>query len=410
MIARQLSVIFLILIFTLAHTILYSQNEVALKNDVGNDLSEIAQEEGAAKKKLLFGKISGSVTDKQTGQPLIGTNIVVVGKAMGAATNVDGQYTVEKLRPGEYILKFSYIGYQEREIKDVTISPENTVHLDVELEPVNLRLNEIIVTPGQFAVMGKEPTVRQTLTRQDLQTVPFGEDIYRAITRLPGVSSNDFSAKFTLRGGKNEDVLVLMDGQELYEPFHLKDLDGGALSIIDVEAIKGIDLYTGGFPAEYGEAMSGVFNMKSTGSSLGQSKTTLGISLMNARLMSEGKFRQNKGSWLVSARRGYLDMVLKLMEEETPPQPFYYDVFSKLQYKISDKNTLSASILHSQDKLDFIDDDEDEAYTTYGNSYGWFTLTSMMNPRLLIRTIVSLGRIDHDRVGVGYFDDLTEKN
>jgi hypothetical protein len=292
----------------------------------------------------------------------------------------------------------------------VNISPENTLELNVKLEPANLRLNEIIVTPGQFAVMGKEPTVRQTLTRQDLQTVPFGEDIYRAITRLPGVTANDFSAKFTIRGGKNEDVLVLMDGQELYEPFHLKDLDGGALSIIDVEAIKGIDLYTGGFPAEYGEAMSGVFNMKSTSANRGQSRTTLGISLMNARFMSEGNFHQNKGSWLVSARRGYLDLVLKMMEEETPPQPFYYDIFGKLQYQISAKNILSASILHSQDKLDFIDDDQDEAITSYGNSYGWFTLNSMMNPRLLIRTIISIGRIDHDRFGIGYFDDLVEPN
>jgi hypothetical protein len=407
---KLLRIIYLSLIFTLPHFTLYTQNEVAIKSDVGNDLSDNNQGEGDSKKKQNFGKITGSVTDKETGQPLIGTNIVVVGKGMGGATNGYGQYIIEKLRPGEYNLEFSYIGYQETEIKAVRIFPENTVQLDVELEPANLRLNEIIVTPGQFAVMGKEPTVRQTLTRQDLQTVPFGEDIYRAITRLPGVTANDFSAKFTIRGGKNEDVLVLMDGQELYEPFHLKDLDGGALSIIDIEAIKGIDLYTGGYPAEYGEAMSGVFNMKSTSTSRRQSRTTLGISFMNARIMSEGYFHQNKGSWLVSARRGYLDLVLKLMEEETPPQPIYYDIFGKLQYNLNDKNTLSFSILHSQDKLDFIDDDQDEAITRYGNSYGWITLNSMLNPRLLIRTIVSLGRIDHNRQGVGYFDDLAEKN
>ncbi len=410
MTARLLQNFFLILIFIIPHTVLYTQNEDPFKNVGNDDLSSETVGSGAGEKKSRFGKITGSVTDEETGQLLIGTNIVVVGKGIGAATNTAGQYTIEKLLPGEYLLEFSYIGYKNSEIQAVKISPENTVQLDVKLEPTDLQLNEIIVTPGQFAVMGKEPTVRQTLTRQDLQTVPFGEDIYRAITRLPGVTASDFSAKFTIRGGKNEDVLVLMDGQELYEPFHLKDLDGGALSIIDIEAIKGIDLYTGGYPAEYGEAMSGVFNMKSTGTSRGKSRTTLGISLMNARFMSEGNFQNDKGSWLVSARRGYLDLVFKLMEEETPPQPFYYDIFGKLQYKINDKNSLALSILHSLDKLDFIDDDQDEAITSYGNSYGWLTLNTMMNPRLLIRTIVSLGRIAHNRKGVGYFYDLRDKN
>ena len=371
---------------------------------------ESSPDEESDQEKRLYGKIAGQVIDKNTSQPLIGSNVVVVGKGIGAATNSNGDYIIDRLLPGEYLLEFSYIGYKTREIQAVEINSENTIFLNVELEPEDLRLNEIIVTPGQFSVMGNEPTVRQTLTKKDLQTIPFGEDIYRAITRLPGVSSNDFSAKFTVRGGKNEEVLVLMDGQELYEPFHLKDVDGGILSIIDVEAIKGIDLFTGGYPAEYGEAMSGVFNMKSSGRGTGKSRTTLGVSLMNARLMSEGNFNQNKGSWLFSARRGYLDVVLKLMEEEDPPQPFYYDLFGKFQYQISERNGLSASILHSQDKLEFVEDDQDEANTTYGNSYGWITLNSMVSRRLFIRTIASFGRIAHTREGIGYFDDLRDRN
>lgn len=181
------------------------------------------------------------------------------------------------------------------------------MNLMVELTPKPILLKEITVTPGQFSIMGETPTVRQTLTQQDFQTVKFGEDIYRAITRLPGISASDFSAKFTVRGGENKEILVLMDGQELYEPFHLKDIEGGALSIIDVEAVRGIDLLTGGFPAEYGNRMSGVFNIRTTRPSEGMKRTSLGISLMNARFMSEGTFDSNRGSWLFSVRRGYLD-------------------------------------------------------------------------------------------------------
>ena len=102
--ARLLQKFFLIYFLTITHTILYSQKEVSPKNIVNDDLSEEIVEGGAGDKEARFGRISGKVTDRETGQPLIGTNIVVLGKALGAATNVEGQYTIEQLRPGEYIL------------------------------------------------------------------------------------------------------------------------------------------------------------------------------------------------------------------------------------------------------------------------------------------------------------------
>jgi len=351
------------------------------------------------------GRIRGKVIDSETGLPLIGTNIVLIGKGLGGTTDENGQYLISKIPQGTYTLTFSYIGYEDKELNQIEIAVQSELVLNVELKPAPLQLKEIVITPSKFAVMGREPIIKQTLTEQNLQTMPFGEDIYRAISRLPGVTANDFSTKFLVRGGKNEEVLSLIDGLELYEPFHLKDVEGGLLSIIDVRAIEGIDLYTGGFPAEYGEYMSGVFQMKSANSRPGQSRTSLGISFMNARLMSEGSFHQNKGSWLVSARRGYLDLVLALMDEDDPPLPRYYDTFGKLSYQLGKNHTLSANIIHSEDKLEFTEEQGDNYNTKYGNSYGWLSLNSMMNPRLFVQSIASFGRITHHRQGIGYFDD-----
>jgi hypothetical protein len=151
--------------------------------------------------------------------------------------------------------------------------------------------------------------------------------------------------------------------------------------------------------------MSGVFHMKSANPSRGQRRTSLGISFMNAKFMSQGSFQQNKGSWLVSARRGYLDLVLALMDEQDPPLPKYYDAFGKLKYQLGKKHTFSASIILSEDKLDFTEEQGDIFDTKYGNSYGWLTLNSMINPRLYIQTIAAFGRITHHRRGIGYFDD-----
>lgn len=352
-----------------------------------------------------YGMICGRVLDKETGEPLVGTNIMIVGEGKGGITDRAGRFRITGLSPGEYVIDFSYIGYRTERFDGVRIGAGSEVELDVALETEPLNIGEIIVTPGQFNVMGSQPAVKQTLTRQDLQTIPFGEDIYRAVTRLPGISSGDYSAKFTVRGGENEQVLVLLDGQELYEPFHLKDVDGGILSIIDAEAIEGVDLYTGGYPAEYGESMSGVFGMKSAGAGGVRFRTSLGISFMNARIMSEGRFDKDKGSWLLSLRRGYLDLVLSLMGEEDAPQPVYSDVLARVKYRAGD-HTLSANIIHSRDKLSFVEDDDDESSTRYGNSYGWLTWTYVLNPQLFARTIASFGRIDHDRSGIGYFDDM----
>jgi len=351
------------------------------------------------------GIVAGRVVDKATQDPLIGTNIEVVGKGLGGTTDNDGNFYISQLPEGEYTLEFSYIGYESKKIELIKISANTKVNLNVELTPIALQLKEIIVTPGQFSIMGKEPVVRQSLTRQELENITFGEDIYRAINRLPGISSSDFSSRFTVRGGDNNEVLVLMDGMELLEPFHLKEIDGGALSIIDPDIIEGVDLFTGGFPAEYGDRTSGVFNIKSTNPYPGENRSTLGISFMNARIMSEGVFKGDRGSYQFSARRGYLDLVLDLMDEEDPPRPTYYDISGKLKYNLSKIHTLAVNLLLSRDRLDYVEDDDDEDNTSYGNMYCWVTLKSMIDPRLYVQSLVSLGRITHDRQGKAYVGD-----
>jgi len=216
------------------------------------------------------------------------------------------------------------------------------------------------------------------------------------VTRLPGISSNDFSAKFTVRGGEHDEVFVSLDGLEIFDPFHLKDINGGALSIVDVHAIGGIDLMTGGFPVQYGGHLSGVFNI-STIDPRAKRQTSVGISLMNARVMNEGQFNEGKGSWLVSVRRGYLDLVLSLMNEEGV-EPKYYDVLGKVGFKLNESHTLSTHVLTAGDNL-LASEDEDTATTSYNNSYLWQRLNSTFGDRVAAETVWSFSRITHKRSG-----------
>ncbi len=254
-----------------------------------------------------LGQIHGTVIEHKSRAPMLGVYIRVLGSRLGAVTDGEGKFVIARVPAGTYTLEASHLGYEKQQREQFTVRADSSAHVAFELIATDVSLNEIVVTPGSFSIMRDEPVTQQALSREDIQSLPhFGEDIYRAIKRLPGIASNDYSARFTVRGGEHNEVLVLLDGLELYEPFHLKDIYGGAFSIVDVQAIGGVTLMTGGFPAEFGNRLSGVFNLASVSPQSSGSRTAVGLSLMNARAMSEGKFAGDRGQWLVSARRGTL--------------------------------------------------------------------------------------------------------
>ena len=112
---------------------------------------------------------------------------------------------------------------------------------------------------------------------------------------------------------------MTLDGMEFYEPFHQRDFVGGLFSIVDIETIEGIELLTGGFSAEYGDRQSGVFNMTTKKAGDGRRHTSVGLSVMNARLYTEGPLAKGEGSYLFSARRGMLDLIRSCRSSMTRP-------------------------------------------------------------------------------------------
>ncbi|HJP30583.1 MAG TPA: TonB-dependent receptor [Candidatus Latescibacteria bacterium] len=348
------------------------------------------------------GRIEGRVFDESTGLPLPGAIVVVRDGASGTVCDDDGRFSLV-LPTGAATVEIRLIGYAPWKSEfDITEAVPLQLRAYLTVDVISLR--EITVTPGRFAIMGDAGGSHQVLSEEEIQSIPqFGEDIFRAVTRLPGVAGSDYSAKFTVRGGEQEEVLVRLDGVELFEPFHLKDINGGALSIVDVGLIESVDLLTGGFSAEYGDRLSGVFDVRSRSPEPGQRRASIGLSMMNTRAQFEGA--GERSSWLVSARRGYLDIVLALMGEDEDIDPRYSDLFAKYTYELTGAHHLQASLLRSRDDFDLMEDDDDESNTGYGNTYGWLSLTSTLSPALVGRTTLSAGRVSSDRVGVGYFDD-----
>jgi len=226
-----------------------------------------------------------------------------------------------------------------------------------------IRMEEIITTPGHFSIIDQAKS-KLSLSATEIEFFPLiDNDIMRAAQIFPSVAMNDFSARFNIRGGEKDEVLVRIDGMELYEPFHLQDY-GGAMSIIDMALLNRADLLMGGFPAKYGGKMSGVFDIYTRDGNRTGVVGNLGLDLLNAHLLLEGPLLK-KGSWIFSARRGYFDlllpMIFALLEEyDKEYKPQFADLYSKLIYDLSDRHQISMNIISTSDNNDVISTSPEE--------------------------------------------------
>lgn len=222
------------------------------------------------------GKIAGVVTDKDTGEPLAGVNVVVKGKPLGAATDENGFYYILQVPPGTYTLEFNYVGYQSVEVTNVKVHVDLTTNISVQLKQTILSASKPITVVAERPIIQKDITsTKRTTTRGELQSMPGMEkalDMFRtqggvffnqqpqAIQLASGVrlQVRDESLKDVhIRGGRGGEVLYMVDGVPVTHPLY------GGRSVIDlnVEDVEEVELLTGGFNAEYGQAQSGVINI-----------------------------------------------------------------------------------------------------------------------------------------------------
>lgn len=267
-------------------------------------------------------------------------------------------------------------------------------------------LAEIVVTPSRFELLSSQPEQRQFLGREEVRAIPhLSDDLFRAIGRIPGTTAHDTTARFNIRGGADDEVLAIIDGAEVYDPYHLRDLFR-AFSTIDAEAIGSVDVLTGGFPAEYGGRMSGVIDI-STLTADGR-HSEVGISLLNTRAMSSGAFDAGRGQWLVTFRRGYLREMLKLIDVNNQLDPHYYDLLGKVQWTLGDAAVASLHALASRDLIKTVDAFDANARAKYDDTYLWLNLRGSPREHWFAQSVLSYGAFGRSRRGDFVGDDQGE--
>jgi hypothetical protein len=258
---------------------------------------------------------------------------------------------------------------------------------------------EIVVTSSLHRLQYSEPQAHTYFERDLAARMPTtGDEIVRLTNRLPGTANGGISSRNHVRGGEENEVLFLFDGLRLYEPYHLRDFQSVA-TIVNSAAVGGIDFFTGAYPARYGDRMSGVMIMDMR-EAPEAGVTELALSFFNASMLSMGRFGGgDAGEWLVSARRGNLDLIADVIDPDIG-HPDYNDVLAHFAWDFGPRARVSANALVSQDKIGLSERDRGEvAGASYTNHVGWIRWDADWTGSLSSRTILAASDIEDRRDG-----------
>ncbi len=348
--------------------------------------------------------ITGSVRSRRDAAPLAGAMVSILETGGEATSGADGGFALLDPGVGTFTLEARARGFLPERLAEVTVRDGERVVIAMSLDPIPVIEEEMEVTPSRVSLLRDEPAAPLGFSRDDILALPhLGDDFFRAISLLPGVLANDVSAQFHVRGGRRDETQILIDGQELYEAFHLKDFDS-ALSFVAPSTLGSADLTTGGFSAEYGDRMSGVLDM-TTITPTGRPRFRVGVGILGGQVGGGGAFHDDRGSWVAELRRGSIDLVGQLVGGE---DPVYWDAFAKLGYRIGPHHSLRGNLLHSGDEFEFVevaDVDSKNLETEYGSTYAWLTHQAIVSSSLFFESAASIARIDRDRRGIELEED-----
>jgi len=361
--------------------------------------------------------IDGFVRDSVSTDPLPFANVVLRGTDYGTATDKNGYYVIQHIPAGRYRIAVSYIGYAPADTLIGVAAAENR-RVDLYLRPRSLQGEEVVVTANRQRFEEMVETSRINLTPRELEVVPaFVEaDIFRSVQMLPGVvAQNDFSAALVVRGGSPDENLILLDGVEVYNPYHF----GGIFSAFNTDAIRDAEFQSGGFPVRYGGRLSSVLEISTkegnpSGGFLGKkwpltkywdiSGINLDLSLLSSKALIQGPFY--KGSYIFSGRRTYFDQLSRLAHaanDRIPELPYYfYDLQWKVHSQVTPVHRLDVQGYTGADDLTLhIGDLGDQSQTAdlnwvWGNTTSGAVLKSILRPGLILTSMVSGSRYDFD--------------
>lgn len=329
--------------------------------------------------------VSGYIRDAATGEDIIGANVYIQETQKGVTSNVYGFYSLTVENP-DFTLIISSIGYTTFE-KSLTL--KESLSLNVELKPFTYQSEEVIIRGEQSKNTEGSQMGREKISIKKIKSLPalLGEvDILKTIQLLPGVqSAGEGNSGFYVRGGGPDQNLILLDNATVYNASHLF----GFFSVFNADAVKNIEIIKGGMPAQYGGRVSSVLDITLNEGNNKSFHGTGGIGLISSRLLLEGPIVKNKASFAISARRTYIDILMKpFLKDNSGLGYYFYDLNMKINYRVSDKDRFYMSGYFGQDVFNFASNKSGfQVKIPWGNTTFSTRWNHLFNDKLFMNTI-----------------------
>lgn len=307
------------------------------------------------------GVIRGFVFDKESGEPVIFTNVILEGSTQGATTDIDGFYAIPKVAYGSYTLVCSYVGYETSRI-EITLG-EKVLNQNINLSPSSTQLGTVTISAEKEEKTTEVKTGTISITPKQMEKLPSvgGEpDLAQYLQVLPGVTfTGDQGGQLYVRGGSPIQTNVLMDGLTVYNPFH----SIGFFSVFDTDIIRNVDVLTGGFNASYGQRISAIVDIKTRDGNKKELGGKLNVNPFLSKIILEGPIKKfddtgSSSSFILSAKSSYLDRSSKVLYNyiDTAGLPYSFnDFYGKYSVNSSNGSKFSLSGYRSDDTVTYPD-------------------------------------------------------
>jgi hypothetical protein len=318
--------------------------------------------------------------------------VTITGKPSLTAeqTPAPGIYRFDGLGTGRYEIEIATAGYwTERQQIELEEGQVRVIKVGLQLAPAELE--QLSVSASRYILFSSSQFF---IDQRAIQALPdLGEDPVRSVQRLPGAAAGGLSSRSHFRGGDSDETTIYLNGLQLLDPFHIRNFHN-IFSTIDARAIAGVEAYTGGFPAIYGDSMSGVLLLDSQRPDRPR-RTELGLSVYNTSALFSGFSAGGKVDWLVSARRSNLGYLLP----KDLGSPDYFDVFTEIGIDLSDTTRLSMNGLYADDKIEVVlESDPAELERSVSNTHNlnlWLLLETEWTSDLASATVVSYSQLEN---------------
>jgi hypothetical protein len=306
-----------------------------------------------AQTNLPKGTIKGKIVDGESKLDLVGAQIFIRENKAGTSTDNKGNFEIKDIPVGSYSITCNYIGYEKILKTDIIVRTERITFVNIEMQVSSIEVSGATVTAGYFAEIQTQPLSTINFSSEEIRRAPGAAgDVSRIIFGLPSLAKvNDTKNYLIVRGGSPVENGFYVDNIEIPNINHFPSQGSteGPIGILNVDFIEDVNFNCGGFSAEYGSKLSSIMNVKFREGNRNTTDIQLEMSMQGFGGMIEGPLDGGRGSYLISARRSYLDLILDMMNE-TVGMPTYSDVQGKVTYDLSDQHKLSFVDIFSDDR------------------------------------------------------------